>query len=158
VTLRSVIRLVLCIALCLAVGVLGSVVTRPEIPGWYATLAKPFWTPPPAIFPVAWTTLYLLMAVALWRLWDRVPASPMRMKAIGLFALQLALNAVWSPIFFKWHNPAAALVVIGLLVLVIAMLIARSARLDRIAAWLLAPYLAWVCFATTLNAAVVAMN
>lgn len=158
VALRSVIRLVLCVALCLAVGALGSVVTRPEIPGWYATLAKPFWTPPPVAFPIAWTTLYLLMAVALWRLWDRVPPSVLRTRAMALFALQLALNAVWSPVFFKWHNPAAALVVIGLLVPAIAMLIATSARLDRIAAWLLAPYLAWVVFATTINGAVVAMN
>ncbi len=156
--IRSVIRLVFCVALCLAVGVLGSLVTRPEIPGWYATLAKPFWTPPPVVFPIAWTTLYVLMAVALWRLWDRVPPSSMRTRALALFAVQLALNVVWSPVFFKWHNPAAALVVISLLVLTLAVLIASSARVDRPAAWLLAPYLAWVAFATTINAAVVAMN
>lgn len=68
-TIKSIGRLLLCLVVCLGIGVVGSLSTKPEIAGWYAGLAKPFWTPPPFAFPIAWTTLYILMAVAFWRLW-----------------------------------------------------------------------------------------
>jgi tryptophan-rich sensory protein len=157
-TLKSSGRLLLCLLLCLAVGFLGSFVTRPQIATWYAALAKPSWTPPPAAFPIVWTILYVLMAVALWRLWDRAAPSPQRSKAITWFLIQLALNAAWSPIFFGAHAIVAALIVIVLLVVAIVMTIAASSRADRPSAWLLAPYLVWVAYATTLNAGIVAMN
>lgn len=83
----SVVRLLVCLGLCLAIGYVGSRFTFSEIPTWYARLNKPFWTPPPAVFPVAWTSLYILMAISLWRLWDRAPSSPIRRQAIQLFLL-----------------------------------------------------------------------
>jgi tryptophan-rich sensory protein len=157
-TLKSAGRLVLCLLLCLGVGVIQSVVTRPEIPTWYAELAKPFWTPPSIAFPVVWTILYILMAISLWRLWDRAPPSAARMTAIGWFFAQLALNAAWSPLFFGWHGIQIALAVIVALLIAIAMTIVTTSRIDHPAAWLLVPYLIWVGYATTINAGVVAMN
>ncbi|WIG50275.1 MAG: tryptophan-rich sensory protein [Afipia sp.] len=157
-TSKSAGRLALCLLLCLGVGILESYVTRPEIPVWYAALAKPWWTPPPVVFPIAWTILYILRAVSLWRLWDRAAPSAPRASAITWFLIQLALNAAWSPVFFGWHGTRTALVIIiGLLIAIVMTMIVAS-RADKSAAWLLAPYLAWVAYATTLNAGVVAMN
>lgn len=154
----SFFRLVIAVGLCLAVGALGSLVTTPKIPNWYAALAKPAWTPPDAVFPVAWTTLYVLMAVALWRLWQLHAPSPKRRLAVGLWFLQLALNAIWSPVFFGMEAVGAALAVVVALWLVIAATIWACARIDRMAAWLLVPYLAWISYAAALNAAILALN
>jgi tryptophan-rich sensory protein len=156
--MKSVGRLVLCLLLCVGVGIIGSVVTGPEIPVWYAGLSKPPWTPPSVAFPVAWSILYFLMALSLWRLWDRAPVSPTRTTAIRLFVVQLALNAAWSPVFFGWHGIRAALVIIIVLLIAIAATLIAAFRADRPAGWLLVPYLAWVAFATTLNAGIVALN
>jgi TspO/MBR family len=99
----SFLRFCLCVALCAFVGWTGGIITAPQIPVWYASLAKPAWTPPNSVFPVAWSALYFLMAVTLWRLWDRVSPSSARTKAIVWFFIQLALNFVWTPVFFGWH-------------------------------------------------------
>jgi translocator protein len=155
---RSVGRLLLCLLLCVGIGTLAGFVTMPEIEGWYSSLAKPSWTPPSAAFPIVWTVLYLLMAISLWRLWDRTVPSPARREALLFFFAQLALNAAWSPLFFGWHNIHAALAVIIVLVVAIIGTIFTSGRVDRLAAWLLLPYLVWVAYATTLNAGIVAMN
>ena len=156
--MKSLGRLVFCILLCLGVGLLESAVTRPEIATWYAALAKPSWTPPPFVFPIAWTILYILMAVSLWRLWDRAGPSSARTSAMTWFMIQLALNAAWSPVFFGWHATRAALVVIVALFFAIVMTMIAASRADKPASWLLEPYLAWIAYATTLNAGVVAMN
>ena len=155
---RSIARLILSLCICLGVGVLESLVTRPEIATWYASLAKPSWTPPPLAFPIVWTVLYILMAISIWRLWDRKPSSPTRTKAMTWFIVQLALNALWSPVFFGWHGTRTALIIIVALLVAIAATIVTAARVDRVAAWLLAPYLIWVAYATTVNAGVVVMN
>lgn len=156
--LKSISRLVSSLLLCIGVGTLESLVTAREIPAWYAGLAKPFWTPPPFVFPIAWSVLYLLMAVSLWRVWNLETRSTDRTKAIVWFLVQLALNAVWSPIFFGWHGTKTALLIIVALLFAIAATMLIMARTDRLAAWLLAPYFAWVTYATTINAGVVALN
>lgn len=156
--LRSIGRLLLCLLLCVGIGALAGVVTMPEMQDWYAGLAQPSWTPPRDVFPVVWTILYVLMAFALWRLWDRTAPSPARRQALIFFAIQLVLNAVWSPIFFGAHGIQTALAVIVVLVVAIIGTIFTSAHVDRLAAWLLVPYLIWVAYATTLNAGIVAMN
>jgi tryptophan-rich sensory protein len=156
--LKSIARLLLSLLLCVSVGILEGLVTRPEIPTWYAGLAKPAWTPPPLVFPVAWTLLYVLMAVSFWRLWNMEARPPARAKAMTWFLVQLALNALWSPVFFGWHGTRTALaVIIALLIAIVGTMIAAF-RADRLAAWLLAPYLLWVAYATTINIGVVAMN
>jgi TspO/MBR family len=88
----SFLRFCLCVALCAFVGWTGGIITAPQIPVWYASLAKPAWTPPNSVFPVAWSALYFLMAVTLWRLWDRVSPSSARTKAIVWFFIQLAFE------------------------------------------------------------------
>jgi translocator protein len=155
---RSLIRLLACLILCLGIAGVAGLVTAPQIGTWYAGLAKPAWTPPRIAFPVVWTILYVLIAITLWRLWDRVPPSPARGQALAFFFVQLALNAVWSPVFFLWHAIEAGLVVIVLLVVAVLGTILTAGRVDRFAAWLLLPYLLWVAYATTLNAGILAMN
>jgi benzodiazapine receptor len=130
------------------------------MPGdWYASLAKPAWTPPTWVFGPAWTILYAMMAVAAWRLWRRLGARPHESRrALVLFAVQLALNLSWTPVFFGMQRPDLALVVILVLWLAIAATIVAAWKACKTAAALLVPYLAWVTFATALNAAIWRLN
>jgi tryptophan-rich sensory protein len=154
----SFFRLVGCLALCLGIAMANGSVTYPEIPTWYASLTKPSWTPPNWVFPLVWSALYAMMGVSLWLLWDRAADTARQRTAITLFFLQLVLNAAWSPVFFGLHQARAALVIIVLLAAAIAATILAAWRTQRMAAWLLVPYLAWVVYATTLNAGIVALN
>jgi len=149
---------VLAIAPVAAAGLAGSSVTLPAIPTWYAGLAKPFFTPPNWLFGPAWTVLYVLMAFAFWRVitLDR-PVIDKR-AAIVAFLVQIFLNGLWSFAFFGWRSPGAGLVVIAALWLAIVATIFAFAKLDRMAAWLLAPYIAWTSFAAALNAGVFLLN
>jgi benzodiazapine receptor len=155
---KSIARLALSLVLCLSVGAIEGLVTRPEIPTWYAGLTKPSWTPAPLVFPIAWSVLYILMAISFWRLCNLQTPCAARSRAMTWFWIQLALNALWSPVFFCWHGTRTALVIIVGLLLAIAATMLAAWRVDRVAAWLLAPYLLWVAYATTLNLGVVAMN
>jgi len=146
--------LVLALGICFGVAALGSLATLPEIPGWYARLRKPAWTPPNWLFGPMWTTLYAVMAVAAWLVWKRVGWS----DALWLFAGQLALNLAWSFIFFKFHEPGWAALDIVLLWLAIAVTIFKFADVSIVAAYLLVPYLLWVTYAAALNVAVWRMN
>ncbi len=128
------------------------------LPGaWYAALAKPSWTPPDGVFAPIWTTLYVLMAVAAWRVWRRAgfAGAPL---ALAVYALQLALNALWSYLFFGLHRPLLALADVVALWLAIAATLALFWRVERTAGLLLVPYLAWVTVAAALNAALVRLN
>ena len=156
--LESGVRLVVSLLMCLGVGIAESFVTRPEIPTWYATLAKPSWTPPPVAFPIVWTILYVLMAISFWRLWESEARSSDRTKAMIWFVVQLLLNAAWSPFFFSLHATATALVIILALSLAIGVTILFASRVDRFAAGLLVPYLVWVVYACSINAGVVFLN
>lgn len=121
---------------------------------WYASIAKPSFNPPNWIFAPVWTTLYVLMAVAAWRVWVRSGLS----AAVVLWGVQLVLNAIWSPLFFELHRIDLALAdIVALLVLLIATVVAFF-RIDRIAGWLMVPYLAWVAFATVLTGAIFRLN
>jgi tryptophan-rich sensory protein len=155
---RSSLRLICCLALCLGAALINGNVTYPEITTWYASLSKPSWTPPNWVFPVVWSVVYPLMGLSLWLLWDRSGDAPRKRSAVTLFLLQLALNATWSPIFFALHQTLAALAIVIALAVAIAATIMEAWRAQRIAAWLLVPYLAWVAYATTLNAGIVVLN
>jgi len=157
--MASVFRLLACVALCFAVAVTGAYVTRPEIPTWYATLAKPWWTPPNWLFPVAWNVLYALMALSLWRLWEHARDHAVGAdRAIKMFLTQLTLNAAWSPVFFGLHAIRAGLAIIIVLALALFLTIVAAHRVDRPAAWMLFPYLGWILYATSLNAAIAVLN
>jgi tryptophan-rich sensory protein len=152
---RDVVGLAVWIALCFAAAGLGSIATALGLDGWYRDLAKPAWTPPGWLFAPVWTVLYLLMAVAAWRVWLRVG---LRSAAVGLFLAQLALNVGWSWLFFGLRQPGWAVAEITLLWLGILATVLAFWRTDRLAAAMLWPYLAWVSFASILNVAIWRMN
>jgi tryptophan-rich sensory protein len=139
-------------------GALGTLATRPNIPTWYAGLAKPGFTPPNWVFAPAWTALYALMAYALWRVLSLPRDTDGRSGALTAFSVQLALNAAWSWAFFAGQSPIAGLLVIVLLLAAILWTLARFWRLDRLSGLLLLPYLAWVVYATALNFAIWRLN
>ena len=146
------------IAIALLAGWLGSMATTPNIPTWYAGLEKPSFNPPNSIFPIVWTALYVLMAVAAWLVW-RAPASPpQRRAALVLYFVQLAVNVAWSFAFFGAQSPLAGLVVIAVLIVAIVATLLAFRRISGLAAVLLLPYLAWVAFAPVLNAAIYTLN
>lgn len=124
---------------------------------WYASLQKPSWNPPGWIFGPVWTVLYTMIAVAAWLVWKR-GGWPKQRKPLLIFLAQLVLNALWTPLFFGWHWPGVAFAEILLLWLGIAGTIAAFWRVHRAAAWLLAPYLAWVSFAAVLNGTLWRLN
>ena len=152
----SVVTLVGLLVLTLGLGGLGSLATVPQIPTWYAQLQKPAFNPPNWIFGPVWTTLYVLMAVSLWRVWRSGHADALKTKIT--FILMLALNAAWSPVFFRLHRPDLALWIIYFYVGALALLIRYLWRQDRLAAALQLPPLAWVLFATALNSAIAHLN
>jgi len=137
------------------VGAVGSVFTTPEIPTWYAALKHPAIAPPNWVFAPVWTTLYVVMAVAAWRVWRKTGSNSLEMKA---FAIQLALNLAWSIIFFGRHQIGAALIAIAVLTLAILATTILFFRRDRLAGLLFVPYLGWVVFAAFLNRAFWQLN
>ena len=156
-TTRQALVLLALLALCLAVGAVGGAVTSTSVGSWYQQLRKPPFNPPNWVFAPVWTTLYIAMAVAAWRVWRERGVQGAR-SALSLFALQLALNLGWSVLFFGFRQIGAALVEILLLLGVIAATALSFRRVDGIAALLLIPYAAWVAFATLLNAALWHLN
>ena len=141
----------------LAAAVLGSFATTPNIP-WYETLAKPPLTPPNWVFGPAWTTLYVLMAYAFYRVLRLEPGTPGRRTAIMVFFAQLILNAAWSFAFFHARSPLFGLVVILPMAALLVATIVLFWRLDRVAGYALAPTAFWVAFATYLNAGIFILN
>ena len=155
---RSLLVLAMFLVLCFVVAAIGGNVTTPEIGGWYATLAKPSFNPPAWIFGPVWSLLYTMMAFAGWLVWRADPAMRKNRGALLLFLLQLAFNLAWSVAFFGMHSPLFGLfVIVPLEILIIATALA-FAKFDRIAAWLLVPYAAWVAFAMLLNIAIYRLN
>jgi benzodiazapine receptor len=148
----------LALAVVFSAALIGNIATFPNIPGWYAGLEKPGFTPPNWLFGPVWTMLYIIMAFAFWRILEAPSRSPGKSTAVTWFLIQMALNAAWSVAFFGLHSPGLGLIVIGGMILAIVMTMLSFARLDRLAALILLPYLAWVCFASALNAAIFILN
>ena len=142
---------VLAVALVAIAFVLGQIATFPNLAPWYASLAKPSFNPPNAVFGPVWTALYLLMAFAFWRILRLPGQTPGRGAAIGVFLAQLTLNVVWSFLFFAAREPLLGLVDIVPQLLLIVATIALVRPLDRLAAISLVPLALWVAFATLLN-------
>jgi tryptophan-rich sensory protein len=139
----------------LAVGLVSSQFTEPNIAGWYADLTKPSFNPPNWIFAPVWTTLYIVMAVAAWRVWR---VTGLKSVPMVLYGIQLALNFAWSYIFFSAHEIGLALGEILALWVMIALTAASFWRVDRVAGLLFLPYLAWVSFASLLNYTIWTLN
>jgi translocator protein len=143
------------IILCLGVGGVSGVLTASAVVDWFPTLNKPFFNPPSWIFAPVWTTLYIMMAVAAWRVWLTGPSSK---PALNLFFIQLVLNFLWSLFFFGLHSPALALIDIIAMWIMIVLTTRAFFKIARPAGWLFVPYLAWVSFATILNASIWWLN
>lgn len=142
----------------LGIGIVASLFTRPEIKGWYITLTKPSLTPPNWLFPVAWTILYILIAIAAYMVWKRRDKSTTYTRACIIYILQLLLNFSWSIVFFGMHQVFAALIIIILLLVTIILNIAWFGRFSKTAAWLLVPYVLWVSYAGFLNLSIYILN
>jgi tryptophan-rich sensory protein len=152
------IALACAVAVCFVAAAIGSVYTRPAIPVWYASLQKPIFSPPNWLFGPVWTLLYLSMAVAVWLVWRERGFAGGAALPLTLFAAQLALNALWSIIFFGWRRPDLALVEIFFLWAAIFSTILSFRRISPSAAWLMWPYLLWVTFAAFLNLSIWRLN
>ena len=138
-------------------AVVGARVTQTGRDLWYRSLEQPPFQPPAAAFGPVWTALYAAMTVSAYRVWKQ-PPSRERTRALQLWGVQLALNAAWTPLFFGAHAPRWALADIGLLLGAISAYALAARRVDRPAAWMMTPYLAWTAFATVLNAELVRRN
>ena len=151
-------KLLASVAACQLAGVVGAVFTRAAIPSWYYYLKKPSFTPPNWLFGPAWVTLYLLMAVAAYLVWQKGWQTPGVRQALAVFLIQLLLNVLWSPAFFGWRSPLIGMIVIVLLWLTILATIIVFAKISPPAAWLLAPYILWVSYAAALNTSIYFLN
>ncbi|WP_158826412.1 TspO/MBR family protein [Mucilaginibacter lacusdianchii] len=150
--------LIASLTITLGIGITASLITRPQIPSWYPTLNKPSFSPPNWLFAPVWTTIYILIAIAAYLVWQRRDYSNLYTRARTTYVLQLVLNFMWSMVFFGVHQILGALVVIGLLWLSILLCIYYFGKFSRVAAWLFVPYLLWVSFASLLNLYIYLLN
>ncbi len=156
-TVRQWLVLAGLLAASFLVAFVGGLSSTSGVDGWYAAADKPPWTPPNWLFGPVWTVLYTAMAVAAWLVWRRWGWHAAR-PALLLYAAQLALNAIWTPLFFGAEQLWLGLAVIVALDIVLACTVVAFYRRRRLAGVLLMPYLAWAVYATTLNAGVAALN
>ena len=143
------------LAACFAAGATGALFQPGD---WYRSLRKPSWTPPDWLFPVAWTVLYLCMSWAAARVAALAGTEPLAGLALALWALQIALNTLWTPVFFGLRRMGAGMVVLACLSIAVAATLVVFVRLDLLAGLLLLPYLAWVTVAGALNLSVWRLN
>lgn len=156
--MSKLLKLIASILVCFLAGGLGNIFTIPAIPTWYAGLNKPFFSPPNWLFGPAWTTLYILMGIALFLVWQKETKNKKVQEGLKLFGIQLLLNASWSPVFFGAKNLFLAFVIIIFMWIFILKTILAFGKIDKRAGYLLYPYLLWVSFATILNFSVWLLN
>lgn len=154
---RQSLGLIAWLLITFAAAAIGNIATATNVGGWYHQIARPTWTPPDWIFGPVWTALYLMMAIAAWLVWRPAGIKPARLP-LGLFLIQLALNALWSVLFFGLKRPDLAAAEIVLLWMSIFATIIAFWKRSTPASWLLVPYLAWVTFAALLNFEIARLN
>jgi len=154
----DIVKIIISIVICQFAGIIGSIFTRASIPTWYATLTKPVFAPPNWLFAPVWTALYLLMGVSAYLIWRKGLSVPQVKTALTIFAAQLILNAIWSPVFFGLRSPLAGFIVIVLLWITILSTILTFFKISKIAGLLLIPYILWVSLATILNFSILILN
>lgn len=155
---KHFLKLVVAIGASLSAGIIGSVFTAPAIPGWYAGLVRPALNPPSWVFGPVWTTLYVLMGIAAFLVWRNGWERKEVRAALGVFGLQLLLNASWSVVFFGLQSSGWALANIIALWFAIVWTMVLFYTISRPATYLLVPYILWVSFATYLNYALWILN
>ena len=154
--MKRIVGLLISLGISFAAAAIGALATQ-RAPQFYAALSRPSWAPPSSVFGPVWTILYALMAVAAWLVWREKGLSGGRVP-LALFAAQLALNALWSWLFFAWQLGSVAEIEIVLLLILIAVTLVAFWRVRALAGVLLLPYLAWVGYATALTFALVHRN
>jgi tryptophan-rich sensory protein len=151
------ISFVIFILICFIVQIVGSLWTKETVSTWYPTLAKPSWTPPDWIFGPVWSCLYIMIAISGWLIYQ-AEDSDKRTAALILYGAQLALNFIWSFLFFSLRSPILGLIDIILLCLLISLTIIKAWQVRPLASLLLIPYLIWVMYAASLNAGIWLLN
>ena len=146
------------IVICQMAGIIGSIFTTPAIPTWYANINKPTFRPPNWVFAPVWTTLFLLMGIALFLIWRKGLDKKENRIAFSVFIIQLILNTLWSILFFGLESPFAAFIEIIFLWVAILASIILFFRISRLAGALLIPYILWVTFASILNFSIWRLN
>lgn len=154
----NIFRLILSVFICEGAGLVGSIVTFPSISTWYSSLAKPGFTPPSWVFGPVWITLYALMGISLYLMWDKGLFNKEHRLPLSLFAGQLILNALWSFLFFGLQNSLIALIEILVLWVSILATIISFYKISKPASIVLIPYIVWVTIATFLNYYVWVLN
>lgn len=155
---NKIIKLVAAVLFCQLAGIIGSIFTVSAISGWYSTIQKPLFNPPNWVFAPVWTTLFLLMGISLYLIWIKGLEKKEIKLAVSVFGLQLALNVLWSILFFGLKNPFLALIEIILLWIAILAATILFYKISKKAGLLLIPYLLWVAFAAFLNYSIWMLN
>lgn len=156
--MKNVLKLLASISVCELIGIAATPFTISAISTWYRYLNKPFFSPPNWIFGPVWTTLYFLMGIALYLIWQKGINKKKNRVAIYFFSIQLFLNFTWSLLFFGLHSPILGFINIVLLWIFIFMTILKFKKISPLAARLMYPYLAWVSFASLLNLFIIILN
>ena len=156
--MRQVSKLIASVIMCYAAAFFGVLFSGVYHSDWYSYLTKPAFMPPDWLFGPAWTILYGMMAISLFIIWRQGLDKSGGKTAFIIFLAQLIVNAMWTPVFFGLKMPWLAMVLIIILWLLIFLTIAIFAKLSRLGAWLLVPYLGWVTFATILNGTILYLN
>lgn len=149
--MSNVWKFIIAVSVPVILGGVSGLFNVSAIDGWYQTISKPSWNPPSWIFGPVWTTLYVMMGIALYLVWKAEANSILKKTAISLFVIQFVLNFFWSFIFFNQQEMGWALVEIIVMWIFILLTIFAFANVSKTAAWLLVPYICWVSFATILN-------
>ena len=149
------VKLISSVLICQSAGIIGSFFTVSSVSTWYVTLHKPFFNPPAWVFGPVWITLYLLMGISLYLIWNSKKKSK---PAMVFFSVQLVLNSLWSILFFGLQNPLFAGIEIIILWIAILLTIVSFYKISRTAAYLLIPYILWVSFAAVLNFSIIYLN
>lgn len=143
-------------AVCFVVQAVGSVITATSVESWYPALEKSTLTPPGYVFGIVWTILYIVMAVAAWRIWRK--ERTLNSAALRIWLMQLVTGLLWTSTFFGMRMAHEGLVIIACLWMLVLLTLRRFVAIDRLAAGLMVPLLLWVSFATYLNAMIVHLN
>ena len=157
--MNKYVKITIAVAICLAVGYLSSFVTQSSIETWYPTIEKPSFNPPNWVFAPVWTFLFILMGISAGLIWDKIDSDKeLVKKGLFFFIIQLALNALWSYLFFALNNILLASIEIVILLLVIYETYLIFNKVDKKASYLLIPYMLWVGFATILTVSIYFLN
>ena len=151
-------KILIAVAICLVIGFLSGFATQSSVDTWYATLNKPIFNPPNWVFAPVWTLLYILMGIAAGIVWSKGLYHKWVKTALYHFLIQLLFNGLWSIVFFGFQSPGFAFLVIIALLVLILLTYKWFKIVNKTAAYLLIPYVAWVTFAMLLNASIWYLN